>query len=173
MGKSITDISEARDGSISFTFMNGISSPEELSVKEVTADGFTALWQKVEGALSYNVMAVPYEEGNMAASVLLSEAFNKSTKNSNKALTSDQFDTYTDNLGWQGNNIYQWTGALKLGASSKTGVLYTPTLVPSSGSITMYASAIAQLIAAVVSQSPPIEIVVLKQSSKSFDIKKQ
>lgn len=143
MGKSITDISEARDGSISFTFMNGIGSPEELEVKDITADGFTASWKKVEGALSYNVMAVPYEEGNMAASVLLSEAFNKATTNSNKALTSDQFDTYTDNPGWQGNNIYQWTGALKLGASSKTGVLYTPALVPSSGSITMYASAIA------------------------------
>lgn len=142
MGKPITDIAESSDGKISFTFMGGIGTPEDIAVTDVTSEGFTVSWQSVENAQSYTVRAIPYSNSNLNEALLLRESFNKATK-SNYALSSDDFDTYTDNYGWQGNNIYRDNQAFKLGASSKTGVLYSPAVSPKSGKLTMYISAIA------------------------------
>lgn len=142
MGKPITEIAESSDGKISFTFMGGIGTPEGMTVTDITSDGFTVSWQSVEDALSYTVQAVPYDSGSLNEAILLRETFNKATK-SNYSLLSDEFDTYTDNYGWQGNNIYRDNQAFKLGTSSKTGVLYSPAVSPKSGKLTMYISAIA------------------------------
>lgn len=147
MGRPIENIAE-KDGLISFTFDGGkalpqLATPTALPATQVTASGFTAQWQKVEGATSYEVQltATGNNEGSIEESILLDENFkgfnNGKTQDGNQDV-ANKLDEYTQTTGWTGLKLFTTPGnEVKMGSSSVAGRLTTPAVSPSNGAITM------------------------------------
>lgn len=147
MGRPIENIAE-KDGLISFTFDGGkalpqLATPTALPATQVTASGFTAQWQKVEGATSYEVQltATGNNEGSIEESILLDENFkgfnNGKTQDGNQDV-ANKLDEYTQTTGWTGLKLFTTPGnEVKMGSSSVAGRLTTPAVSPSNGAITV------------------------------------
>lgn len=147
MSRPIENIAEA-GGKISFTFDGGapmpqLATPAILPVTQRTADGFTAQWQKVEGATSYEVQLTGKSTSGSAIenSILLDEdftGFNNGKTNDGTADLASKLDDYTHTAGWQGEKLYATPGdEVKMGSSKAMGRLCTPALSPSDSSLTM------------------------------------
>ena len=146
MGRPIENIAE-KDGLISFTFDGGkalpqLATPTALPATQVTASGFTAQWQKVEGATSYEVQltATGNNEGSIEESILLDENFkgfnNGKTQDGNQDV-ANKLDEYTQTTGWTGLKLFTTPrNEVKMGSSSVAGRLTTPAVGPSTGAIT-------------------------------------
>lgn len=115
MGRPIENIAE-KDGLISFTFDGGkalpqLATPTALPATQVTASGFTAQWQKVEGATSYEVQltATGNNEGSIEESIMLDEDFkgfnNGTTKDGTQDIASN-LNKYTHTAGWTGLKLF-------------------------------------------------------------------
>lgn len=147
MGRPIENITE-KDGLISFTFDGGkalpqLATPTALPATQVTASGFTAQWQKVEGATSYEVQltATGNNEGSIEESILLDENFkgfnNGKTQDGNQDV-ANKLDEYTQTTGWTGLKLFTTPrNEVKMGSSSVAGRLTTPAVSPSNGVITV------------------------------------
>ena len=147
MGRPIENIAE-KDGLISFTFDGGkalpqLATPTALPATQVTASGFTAQWQKVEGATSYEVQltATGNNEGSIEESILLDENFkgfnNGKTQDGNQDV-ANKLDEYTQTTGWTGLKLFTTPrNEVKMGSSSVAGRLTTPAVSPSNGAITV------------------------------------
>lgn len=147
MGRPIENIAE-KDGLISFTFDGGkalpqLATPTALPATQVTASGFTAQWQKVEGATSYEVQltATGNNEGSIEESIMLDEDFkgfnNGKTQDGNQDV-ANKLDEYTQTTGWTGLKLFTTPGnEVKMGSSSVAGRLTTPAVSPSNGAITV------------------------------------
>lgn len=147
MGRPIENIAE-KDGLISFTFDGGkalpqLATPTALPATQVTASGFTAQWQKVEGATSYEVQltATGNNEGSIEESILLDENFkgfnNGKTQDGNQDV-ANKLDKYTHTAGWTGLKLFTTPrNEVKMGSSSVAGRLTTPAVSPSNGAITV------------------------------------
>ena len=147
MGRPIENIAE-KDGLISFTFDGGkalpqLATPTALPATQVTASGFTAQWQKVEGATSYEVQltATGNNEGSIEESILLDENFkgfnNGKTQDGNQDV-ANKLDEYTHTAGWTGLKLFTTPrNEVKMGSSSVAGRLTTPAISPSNGVITV------------------------------------
>ncbi len=147
MGRPIENIAE-KDGLISFTFDGGkalpqLATPTALPATQVTASGFTAQWQKVEGATSYEVQltATGNNEGSIEESILLDENFkgfnNGKTQDGNQDV-ANKLDEYTQTTGWTGLKLFTTPrNEVKMGSSSVAGRLTTPAISPSNGVITV------------------------------------
>ena len=147
MGHPIENIAE-KDGLISFTFDGGkalpqLATPTALPATQVTASGFTAQWQKVEGATSYEVQltATGNNEGSIEESILLDENFkgfnNGKTQDGNQDV-ANKLDEYTQTTGWTGLKLFTTPrNEVKMGSSSVAGRLTTPAVSPSNGAITV------------------------------------
>lgn len=147
MGRPIENIAE-KDGLISFTFDGGkalpqLATPTALPATQMTASGFTAQWQKVEGATSYEVQltATGNNEGSIEESILLDENFkgfnNGKTQDGNQDV-ANKLDEYTQTTGWTGLKLFTTPGnEVKMGSSSVAGRLTTPAVSPSNGAITV------------------------------------
>lgn len=147
MGHPIENIAE-KDGLISFTFDGGkalpqLATPTALPATQVTASGFTAQWQKVEGATSYEVQltATGNNEGSIEESILLDENFkgfnNGKTQDGNQDV-ANKLDEYTQTTGWTGLKLFTTPrNEVKMGSSSVAGRLTTPAISPSNGVITV------------------------------------
>lgn len=147
MGRPIENIAE-KDGLISFTFDGGkalpqLATPTALPATQVTASGFTAQWQKVEGATSYEVQltATGNNEGSIEESRLLDENFkgfnNGKTQDGNQDV-ANKLDKYTQTAGWTGLKLFTTPrNEVKMGSSSVAGRLTTPAISPSNGVITV------------------------------------
>lgn len=147
MGHPIENIAE-KDGLISFTFDGGkalpqLATPTALPATQITANGFTAQWQKVEGATSYEVQltATGNNEGSIEESILLDENFkgfnNGKTQDSNQDV-ANKLDKYTQTTGWTGLKLFTTPrNEVKMGSSSVAGRLTTPVISPSNDVITV------------------------------------
>lgn len=147
MGHPIENIAE-KNGLISFTFDGGkalpqLATPTALPATQVTANGFTAQWQKVEGATSYEVQltATGSNEGSIEESILLDENFkgfnNGKTQDGNQDV-ANKLDEYTQTTGWTGLKLFTTPrNEVKMGSSSVAGRLTTPAISPSNDVITV------------------------------------
>lgn len=147
MGHPIENIAE-KDGLISFTFDGGkalpqLATPTALPATQVTASGFTAQWQKVEGATSYEVQltATGNNEGSIEESILLDENFKGFNNGKTQDGTQDvanKLDEYTHTAGWTGLKLFTTPrNEVKMGSSSVAGRLTTPAISPSNDVITV------------------------------------
>lgn len=147
MGRPIENIAE-KDGLISFTFDGGkalpqLATPTALPATQVTASSFTAQWQKVEGATSYEVQltATGNNEGSIEESIMLDEDFkgfnNGKTQDGNQDV-ANKLDEYTQTTGWTGLKLFTTPGnEVKMGSSKNAGRLTTPAISPSNDVITV------------------------------------
>ncbi len=147
MGRPIENIAE-KDGLISFTFDGGkalpqLATPTALPATQVTASGFTAQWQKVEGATSYEVQltSTGSNEGSIEESILLDENFkgfnNGKTQDGNQDV-ANKLDEYTHTTGWTGLKLFTTPrNEVKMGSSKNAGRLTTPAISPSNDVITV------------------------------------
>lgn len=147
MGHPIENITE-KDGLISFTFDGGkalpqLATPTALPATQMTANGFTAQWQKVEGATSYEVQltATGNNEGSIEESIMLDEDFkgfnNGKTQDGNQDV-ANKLDKYTHTAGWTGLKLFTTPrNEVKMGSGSVAGRLTTPAVSPSNGVITV------------------------------------
>ena len=147
MGRPIENITE-KDGLISFTFDGGkalpqLATPTALPATQMTASGFTAQWQKVEGATSYEVQltATGNNEGSIEESIMLDEDFkgfnNGKTQDGNQDV-ANKLDKYTQTAGWTGQKLFTTPrNEVKMGSSSVAGRLTTPAVSPSNDVITV------------------------------------
>lgn len=147
MGRPIENIAE-KDGLISFTFDGGkalpqLATPTALPATQVTASSFTAQWQKVEGATSYEVQltATGNNEGSIEESIMLDEDFkgfnNGKTQDGNQDV-ANKLDEYTQTTGWTGLKLFTTPrNEVKMGSSSVAGRLTTPAVSPSNDVITV------------------------------------
>ena len=147
MGRPIENITE-KDGLISFTFDGGkalpqLATPTALPATQVTTSGFTAQWQKVEGATSYEVQltATGNNEGSIEESILLDEDFkgfnNGKTQDGNQDV-ANKLDKYTHTAGWTGLKLFTTPrNEVKMGSNSVAGRLTTPAVSPSNDVITV------------------------------------
>ena len=147
MGHPIENIAE-KNGLISFTFDGGkalpqLATPTALPATQVTASGFTAQWQKVEGATSYEVQltATGNNEGSIEESILLDENFKGFNNGKTQDGTQDvanKLDEYTQTAGWTGLKLFTTPrNEVKMGSSSVAGRLTTPAISPSNDVITV------------------------------------
>ena len=147
MGHPIENIAE-KNGLISFTFDGGkalpqLATPTALPATQMTVNGFTAQWQKVEGATSYEVQltSTGSNEGGIEESILLDENFkgfnNGKTQDGNQDV-ANKLDEYTHTAGWTGLKLFTTPrNEVKMGSSSVAGRLTTPAVSPSNGVITV------------------------------------
>ena len=147
MGHPIENIAE-KNGLISFTFDGGkalpqLATPTALPAPQMTVNGFTAQWQKVEGATSYEVQltSTGSNEGGIEESILLDENFkgfnNGKTQDGNQDV-ANKLDEYTQTTGWTGLKLFTTPrNEVKMGSSSVAGRLTTPAISPSNGVITV------------------------------------
>ena len=147
MGRPIENIAE-KNGLISFTFDGGkalpqLATPTALPATQVTASSFTAQWQKVEGATSYEVQltATGNNEGSIEESIMLDEDFkgfnNGKTQDGNQDV-ANKLDEYTQTTGWTGLKLFTTPGnEVKMGSSKNAGRLTTPAISPSNDVITV------------------------------------
>lgn len=147
MGHPIENIAE-KDGLISFTFDGGkalpqLATPTALPATQITANGFTAQWQKVESATSYEVQltATGNNEGSIEESIMLDEDFkgfnNGKTQDGNQDV-ANKLDEYTQTTGWTGLKLFTTPrNEVKMGSSKNAGRLTTPAISPSNDVITV------------------------------------
>lgn len=147
MGHPIENIAE-KNGLISFTFDGGkalpqLATPTALPATQMTVNGFTAQWQKVEGATSYEVQltSTGNNEGSIEESILLDENFKGFNNGKTQDGTQDvanKLDEYTHTAGWTGLKLFTTPrNEVKMGSSSVAGRLTTPAVSPSNGVITV------------------------------------
>lgn len=142
MGKPITEIFED-DGLISFNFMGGkqIDTPSGLSTTDISSTSFTAHWQAVADATSYDL------EVREAGSTLPSDnvtdeidfsKWGKDLTSDSNADISERLDAIISTPGWTGEKVYEGPARAKIGASSKSGSLVSPLFsAPTSGNVTV------------------------------------
>lgn len=142
MSKPITNIAEA-NGLISFDFMGGreLEAPVLDDPADITETGFTARWQAVEDAETYNLELRHIGGGTAAESVLATENFETwgaDLTTDSSVNMADKLDTYTATAGWSGEYLFLGPARLKIGRSASAGELVTPTLpAPYTGSVTV------------------------------------
>ncbi len=136
MNKPITDISET-DGDISFSFMGGsvaLDSPVATNATGITATAFTANWEPVEGAVSYNLSLTEttddgVESPDAVESMVLYEDFAKFLADTEGAVDlSSQLDNYTFVPGWSGQKVFQGKYGAKMASGKAAGSLTTPAM---------------------------------------------
>lgn len=131
MGKDITDIAMAGD-IVTFSFMKGaLPVPVLYDATDVTEDGFSIAWDKVPGIKEYEVKLDLLEENPY----MLDEDFSRVKKGNSDI--GNSLDTYTNQPGWTGQNVYGLDGALRIGSSSARGALVSPQIDTDSTSFTV------------------------------------
>ena len=140
MNKPITDIKYEND-IITFNFMHAASLdvPMVLPAINVTNNSFVANWVAVDGAVEYTVELYKQsgaESGAGDKQVLLNEDFMNCTLG-NTVLKYETINNYMSSTGWDCENVYSETGALRIGSSKNGGSLYTPWLEAKGAVVTM------------------------------------
>lgn len=128
LGKPITNIQE-NNGIITFNFQEklGISPIALEPAKEnITGVSFTAQWNMVSDAETYDIEVTPATKGH----AIVAEDFTKFTSGSTSAPDATDIagnlDEYTTATGWTGSEVYQAGGAAYLNNASS--YLTTPLL---------------------------------------------
>lgn len=143
MGKPITEIDET-NGRITFNFMGGIAvtAPVALEPSQVSAIGFTANWDVVDGATGYTVCLTKSVEPSIDDMIMLEEDFEgfRGLPTDVSTDLSAQLDEYTVVSGWTGQNLFAKNDNLQIGKLKAPGELISPMLSPKQGAITVLIS---------------------------------
>ena len=139
MHKSITSIEEDENGYVSFIFRGGVQTPEIAEITGITSGGFTVKWQPADNADSYTVRVTPVTQS--VGKLLLEETFSKCSPKSDREITAEKFDNYTETPGWRGYKVYPYVDQVKISSSSTDGYLMTPPVSPQTGHLTVYTQA--------------------------------
>lgn len=145
MGKPIEKITETNTGLISFSFMGGVplNPPTALDATDVKENAFTANWEEVEEADSYNLQYRTLSGANPSEKALLEEDFALveagSDGNDGAFDVSSNLNNLTAQEGWTGSKLYNSAGRIKLGTASRTGWIATPVVAaPADGKVTVH-----------------------------------
>ena len=134
----IHDIIETADGKISFTYGDFVAlpTPEVAYPTCITPEGFTANWQAVEGATSYNLQ-VETITGKAGPATILAENFSGFSNLSEGSLIgSSVLNNYTQTQGWTGGGLYGTKDAsVRLSSSGIAGHIMTPALKNKAGTL--------------------------------------
>ena len=141
MSKAIDNITEDEENlTVSFVACRpemDIPAPNEANVVD---GGFSISWPPVEGAVSYEVeLTMMNKAPNTPEQALIKEeTFSKCySKSAGFSDISSKMGTY-DLSGWSGSKLYTSPGFLKVGTSTASGYVKTPTWkVPESHDITI------------------------------------
>lgn len=141
MSKPIDNITEdEQNKTISFVACRpeiGIPTPNEASIVD---GGFSVSWPAVEGAISYEVELTTMNKAPNSPEKALKyeETFSKCySKSAGLSDISSKMGTYGLS-GWSGSKLYTSPGFLKVGTSTASGYVKTPTWkVPESHDITI------------------------------------
>lgn len=171
MNKPITQISE-NNGLISFYFMGGIyvPTPEVHAATGVTNNSFIANWDPVEGADSYTLeLSVMKPQGSPIDNILLSENLAKFKTGKNTADgfedLSDNLDNYMQHTGWTGQKVFTSQYGVKIGTTSTSGYLISPTLKGKSSNLTIRFTA-----KALTSAGANIQFVLMNTSGSAIEL---
>ena len=127
MSKSIKNITHS-NGIITFSFLwDKLTPPALLQPKDVTASSFTAQWEAVENASSYDVELYSVEnvtDGEGDVKILIFEDF--LSCNLSSVDITNEINDYTIQSGWYGLNLWSETGVLRIGSGKEYGELITP-----------------------------------------------
>ena len=127
MSKSIRNIS-LENNIVKFSFMKDqLPKPQILEPSNISTNSFTANWEKVQYASSYEIELIEVEktkqnEGDIIT--LLTEDFLGCNLSNTEITTS--IDNYTIVPGWLGLNLWSETGVLGIGSKNEFGELVTP-----------------------------------------------
>ncbi len=129
LGKPIENITETAQGTISFNALAGVLPSTQISQISKTKDGFTATWDAIEGAESYNInlRAVRNPYTNPEEGEILKETF-PGCFGSGISNIASKMDNYTDNKGWRGAYLYKSSKGVQLGRGTDKGKLKSPKL---------------------------------------------
>ncbi|MEN9699760.1 MAG: hypothetical protein RLZZ301_958 [Bacteroidota bacterium] len=100
-----------------------LPAPTNLASTNTSCNGFTANWDVVTGASTYNI-----DISSTALSNLKSENFSGFTTSAGTTDRSSSMNTYTQSTGWTGTQIYENAGEIKLGSGSNLGSIITPSI---------------------------------------------
>lgn len=140
MGKPIENIAEGSDGLISFIFDGGIviPTPNILAATDVTTTGFTANWEAVDEATSYNLEVVEQSTSGQTETSFSEDFSRISVTSDGNTDIGSSLDKYTNQSGWTGSKVYLAPGGLKLGSSKAAGSITTPLIDKNSdGNVTV------------------------------------
>lgn len=134
----IHNISESAEGLISFTYgdYHPLPMPELTSPTDITLNGFTANWQAVAGATSYNLQ-VKTTMGIPCPATLLAENFSGfSDLNDGSLITGSVLNKYTQVPGWTGRALYGTKdAAVRISSANNVGNLTTPVIENQPGTL--------------------------------------
>ena len=140
MHKALEYIQEDANGLISFLACRpGLMQPS-VRADKVSATSFKVSWDAVPGAEEYEVEMTEYaQRGSVEDALRLKETFSKCYKSSAGFTDiAGSLSTYLDNSGFSGTALYQSPNYLKIGTTSKNGVLKSPTFrATETGSVTI------------------------------------
>ena len=155
MHKPITEITESND-LISFKFMGGAAALDtpvpvtDESLMAITSTSFTASWEDVDGAVSYNLRwsEKPNDGSDPADDVLeallLYEDFDNLIIDDEDATAdsgidvAEELDEYMAYEGWTGHKVYEGLFGAKLSSSKEKGWLRSPVMEAKSGKTSIY-----------------------------------
>ena len=138
---TITAINANGPATESFTVTATLADPAQPDTPAtVGSDAFTAAWDPIPGAESYELDVVQGATsggggsgGGDSGAVVLSEDFSNVVSNSTSIT---DFSTVTTNAGWSGENAEPGNGMVKFGTSKKAGLFLSPA-VAVSGKVTV------------------------------------
>lgn len=142
LNKPITGITQNADGTMAFLACAGIQNTKPVvnQPTNITTTGFTASWQPVAGATSYEVSVQSSKAAptTIDAAVMLEADFESfATDNLGANDISATLPTMLG-AGWQGQKVYTNKGGLQVGKGTEGGILATPDIAaPISGKLTL------------------------------------
>ena len=166
---------EEKDGHISFYVAGGrlLSTPQLLPATEVGEGTFTAHWQPVEEAETYELELQNVEIASRPSRhMLMKETFDYFRRNSGDGGfedLSEDVDQYMGSKGWSAERIFTSSTGIKLGTSTASGSLVTPMFLPSADSITVCLTA-ASVDAEQTQLNLTIETADAQQSTISYKL---
>ena len=171
-GHAVSEITE-KNGLISFLFDGGNSIAAPVMNEDAcscTTTSFTAAWNAVTGAVSYNFRY--REKVQSDVTELLTENFELFLKEADGTKDiAEQLDNYTQTSGWSGYKVYQGKSGAKIGTGSAVGYITTPSLLNATGTVSVcynalsYGSDKASLVINILSDDE----IVATQTVESLD----
>lgn len=131
MGKDITNIT-MKGGTVTFSFMQGeLPAPNVYAPDSIMPSGFTMAWEAIDSIAEYEVRLDRLEENPY----LIDEDFAKVKQgNTDIGMT---LDTYTNQSGWLGGNVFGLDGAIRIGSATGSGLLMSPNWTSDSSAVTI------------------------------------
>ena len=123
--KGITNI-RVEDGVVKFRFMKDrLPRPIGLEISDVTSTSAHLQWDEVDDADSYQVVLHEVLPNDINP-LLISEDFNSMTTKNGYEDLGNSLDSYTQQPGWTGTEVYEAGERVRIGAYGISGRLITP-----------------------------------------------